>query len=235
MQLVVDLVVRIPFNSESDAFRMSIAFGLVLAASALVWALASPAYGVVVFASGVAAGIAFELSGRSSDSGAALREATHAPHPDAGATPGRHLLVVALEELGGETLREELNANGAATAQVDVLVPILASRSHYWSSDVDRERRDAEQRLAASLAWAAEQGFAARGEVGDPDPLVAIEDEMRAFGADEVVVVMNLREHRSWFANRMMSHLVRELDIPVREVVVDAPSHQSQPESGPAA
>lgn len=224
---------RVPFNSESDAFRMSMASGLVLVVSVLVGALASPPYGVVAFAAGVAAGAAFELSGRGIESGSALREATHAPHPEAGTGPGRHLLVVALETLTGDTLREELAAGGGSV-QLDVLVPILVSRSHYWASDVDRERSGAEQRLATSLAWAAEQGFAARGEVGDPDPLVAIEDELRAFGADEVIVVMHARERRSWLASRMIGHLVRELDVPVREVVVgDDALHPGPPLSEP--
>lgn len=195
------------------------ALGLVVAASVLVGALTSRAYGVVVFAAGIAGGITFELSGRRPEAGAALREATHAPHPDAGSGRGRHLLVVALETLGGERLAAELAAAGGPDLQLDVLAPVLSSRSHYWSSDTDRESGDAAQRLEASLAWAAEQGFKARGEVGDSDPLVAVEDELRAFGADEVFVVMHARDHMSWLAGRMLGHLRRELDIPVREFV----------------
>ena len=68
-------------------------------------------------------------------------------------------------------------------------MPIVASRSHSLSGDVDREREETRQRLRASLAWAAGQGFNAKGEVGDPDALLAIEDELRRFGADELVVV----------------------------------------------
>ena len=101
-----------------------------------------------------------------------------------------------------------------------MLAPILASRSHYWASDLDREREEAHERLEASLAWAAEQGFAAKGEVGDPDPLLAIEDELRDFGADEVIIVRHYRERTSWLANRMLGHLARELDVPVREIAL---------------
>ncbi len=28
-------------------------------------------------------------------------------------------------------------------------------------------------------------------------------------------------EHRGWLANRMLAHLSRELDVPVRDVIVD--------------
>jgi hypothetical protein len=137
-------------------------------------------------------------------------------------------------ELGGEALREELAAAGGGDVELDVLVPILASRSHYWASDIDREREEARARLEASLAWAADRGFAAKGEVADPDPLVAVEDELRDFGADEVIIVMPARERTSWLANRMLGHLTRELDVPVREVVIgDEQGRASPPPASP--
>ena len=192
---------------------------MLAGASLFVGLLASRAYGVVVFAAGLAAGITFEFAGRETDRRSALREAADAPHLHGASGGTRHILVVASVTLGGEELRRELEAGGAGV-ELDVLAPILASRSHYWASDVDREREEAHERLEASLAWAAEQGFAAKGEVGDPDPLVAIEDELRDFGADEVIIVTHPGERVSWLANRMLSHLARELDVPVRQIAV---------------
>jgi hypothetical protein len=49
---------------------------------------------------------------------------------------------------------------------------------------------------------------------------VAIEDELRDFGADEVIIVRHPSERTSWLANRMLRHLARELDVPVREIVL---------------
>ena len=60
---------RVPFKTESDAFRVAVALGLLVGASVLVGLLASRAYGVVVFAAGVAAGITFELAGRETGRG----------------------------------------------------------------------------------------------------------------------------------------------------------------------
>jgi hypothetical protein len=211
---------RIPFKTESDAFRVAVALGLVAAASILLGLLTSRAYGIVLFAAGVAAGLVFELAGGESDRGSALREAADAPHPH-GATGGkRHILVVAAESLAGEKLAGELRAGGGTDVELDVLAPILASRSHTLAGDIDRERADAQQRLEASLGWAAAQGFAAKGEVGDEDPLTAIEDELRDFGVNEVVIVRHARERRSWLANRMLGYLAKELQVPVREIVV---------------
>ena len=201
--------------------------GLLVGTAVLVGWLASRAYGVVVFAAGVAAGITFELAGRETGRGSGLQEAADAPHVHGASGGTRHVLVVTSVKLAGEELRRELAAAGGAGVELDVLVPILASRSHYWASDLDREREEARERLEASLAWAAEQGFAAKGEVGDADPLVAIEDELRDFGADEVIVVTHSGERTSWLANRMLGHLARELDVPVREVALGGEQDRS--------
>jgi len=55
---------RIPFKSESDAFRVALALGVLAGAAIVVGVLASRAYGVVLFAAGIAAGVTFELAGR---------------------------------------------------------------------------------------------------------------------------------------------------------------------------
>lgn len=216
----MQIVMRFPLKSEGDAFRMTVALGLAAGSAVLVGWLASPKYGIVMLAAGLAAGLVFEFAGRDAARGSPLRDASHAEHPHGASEGTSHVLVVATTELAGEELCRELTVRGGGV-ELDVLAPILASRSHYWSSDVDREREDARKRLERSLAWAAAHGFTAKGEIGDPDALAAIEDELRDFGADEVIIAMPPGEHQSWLANRMLEHLARELDVPVRDVIVD--------------
>jgi hypothetical protein len=210
---------RIPFKTETDAFRVAAALGLLLGVSVVVGALSSLPYGVVVFAAGCAAGLVFELAGRETvDHG--LRDAASAPHSH-GPGPGtRHVLVVAERTLAGEELRRQLQPEPGVAVELDVLSPVMASRAHHWAGDVDREREQAQVRLKASLAWAVQQGFVAKGEVGDPDAIGAIEDELRDFGADEVIIVTHPSKRTSWLANRMLSHLKKQLEVPVREIVM---------------
>ena len=72
----------------------------------------------------------------------------------------------------------------------DVLarLPALNSRLRTWTSDEDGARAAAQARLDASLARLAARGVNARGEIGDGDPLQALEDALREFPADEIVV-----------------------------------------------
>ena len=74
-----------------------------------------------------------------------------------------------------------------------MLAPVLTSRAHYAVSDVDHELEHARTRLERSLAWASAHGITARGRVGDPSARTAIEDELRDFGADEIIVVTHRR------------------------------------------
>jgi hypothetical protein len=217
---------RVPFKTETDAFRVAAALGLLLGVSIIVGVLSSSPYGVVVFAAGCAAGLVFELSGRETFDHA-LRDAASAPHPHGPGSGKRHVLVVAERTLAGEELRRQLQPEPGVAVELDVLSPVMASRVHHWAGDVDAERRQAQVRLDASLAWAAQEGFVARGEVGDPDAMGAIEDELRDFGADEVVIVTHPRERTSWLANRMLSHLKSQLEVPVREIVLSEQPDQS--------
>ena len=221
---------RIPFKTETDAFRVAAVLGLLLGVSIMVGVLSSLPYGVVVFAAGCAAGLVFELSGRETV-GHGLRDAASAPHRH-GPGPGRrHVLVIAERALAGGELRRQLQPEAGVELELDVLSPVMASRLHHWAGDVDRERMQARVRLEASLAWADEQGFVAKGEVGDADAMGAIEDELREFGADEVVIVTHPSERTSWLANRMLSHLKKQLEVPVREIVMGEELDGSPPAS----
>ena len=224
---------RIPFKTETDAFRVAAALGLLLGLSIIVGVLSSLPYGVVVFAAGCAAGVVFELAGRDTPEHA-LRDAAAAGRAH-GPGPGkRHVLVVAERALAGEELRTQLQLRGRTEVELDVLSPVMASRAHHWAGDVDRELEEAQARLQASLRWAKEQGFVAKGEVGDHDAMRALEDELREFGADEVIIVTEASERTNWLASRMLGQLKTQLEVPVREILVpdeqgEQPAWQDSP------
>src|SRR5690349_11791291 len=102
---------RIPFKTETDAFRVAAALGLLTGIAVVVGVLSSRAYGVVVFAAGIAAGMTFELAGRESRDGSTLSDAAHGPHPRGGGDRERHVLVIAGTVLSGEPLADELKGS----------------------------------------------------------------------------------------------------------------------------
>lgn len=214
---------RAPIRSESDAFNVTLGGALLVVIAFVVGWLTVPLAGVAVFvlASVLAAMAYLHVAG--SDPTPVLRDAAHAPHPPRSLPGERHVLVVANEALSGMELRERILRHGQHV-EVDVLAPVLTSHVHYGVSDIDHELKEARLRLERSLAWADTLNIAVRGEVGDPSPITAVEDELRDFGADEVIVVTHPRERQTWQERDQLERLRRELDVPVTHVAVSGGS-----------
>jgi hypothetical protein len=99
---------------------------------------------------------------------------------------------------------------------------VLQSRTHFFTTDIDREREDARRRLATTLAWARERGLEAHGHVGDAiDPLASLADELRSFDVDRLVVTTLPTARAGWVELGMLEHLRDELDLPLTHVVID--------------
>ena len=212
---------RAPFGSEAGAFRFTLAAAVVSGASVVIGWLDAPLAGLVVFAAATVSAALSRLRVALRDRPASLRRAMgEAALNPAGRHAGPHVLVVANEALAGAELTDLIRQHGGEHLEVDVLAPVLASPLHYAVSDIDREFAEARTRLERSLAWAREHKIVARGEVGDPNPTTALEDELRTFGADEVIVVTHPRDRETWQERGELARLRRELDVPVTHVVV---------------
>ncbi|HEV8687661.1 MAG TPA: universal stress protein [Gaiellaceae bacterium] len=136
-------------------------------------------------------------------------------------TNPRRILVVANETVAGEALADEVRARVRDETEVMVVCPALNSRLRHWTSDEDPARTAAQDRLQASLERLAETGVDARGLVGDADPLQAIADALRDFGADEIVISTHPPERSHWLARNITERAQRLFGLPVTHVVVD--------------
>ena len=100
-----------------------------------------------------------------------------------------------------------------AEPEVLVLAPATNRPLAEWLSDVEEARFDAQRRLALSLGTLAAAGIEARGHVGDPDPVLAVEDELRSYPAREVVLVAGPDAPED-----ALAELTRRLPLPVRRL-----------------
>jgi len=205
---------RNPFRSEAEAFRfllVIIAYGalIVIGSRINVW------LGLAVFL--VSAGIfAWWIIFR----GRPEQPVVTAPPPH---PPGeRRILVVANETVGGRALLSELRrrVEGKPT-DVLVVCPALNSRLKHWTSDEDAARAAAQARLEASLAAMHAAAIEARGEIGDDDPLQAIDDALRTFAPDELVISTHPEGRSNWLERGVVSGARERFALPVTHVVVD--------------
>lgn len=102
----------------------------------------------------------------------------------------RRVLVLAAEPVLAQPIVAELRRHlaNAEDAQVMVVAPALAdSPLKHAMGDVDEGRERAERVLATSLNELDETS--PEGRIGDADPILAIEDALAEFPADEIIVV----------------------------------------------
>ena len=108
-----------------------------------------------------------------------------AEHRDA----GRRVLVVATAEATPRSATRVAELAGDA-ADVRLLVPVRAGALQRWLSAEDEPRADAERRLAHAAGALVAAGLPVSGSIGDSDPSQALEDELRSYPADEVIVLI---------------------------------------------
>jgi hypothetical protein len=210
---------RNPIRSEADAFYLALGSAGLIGASLVLGALVDPLVGAALFAGGLIGAFVRQVSTKDPDRRRPLRESA-AEGRRAGPATGRRVLVVANRTLQGEELAAILRRR-ARDAELRVLAPILVSRAHYIASDVDQELTKTRERLAAALAWLKDEGFEASGKVGDPNVAFgAVEDELRQFAVDEIVISTYPPGKSNWLETGIVEHLREELDIPVTHVLV---------------
>jgi nucleotide-binding universal stress UspA family protein len=204
-----------PLRSEEEAFRFLIAsiayFGAIVIASVAggTWVALG------VFIALTAAVLAWWARARSE-----VQTEKTLPRPHAAGE--RRILVIANETVGGHTLRSAiLERSLDVREEVLVVTPALNSPIRHWVSDDDDARAAAQERLEKSLAQLAAAGVEARGEVGDGDPLQAIADALRTFGADEIIISTHPEGRSNWLERGIVEHARERFAVPITHVVVD--------------
>jgi hypothetical protein len=210
-----------PLKSEEDAFRFTL----------IVVALLAPVVVVAIaFNTGVALGVAgglalglvvglFVLKRDEPRSKAALR-----PRP----ADGTHrILVVANETLSGRALRSEISGHShGGRTELRVVCPALNSKVKHWTNEEDEARAKAQERLQQLLAQLRGEGFDADGDIGDDDPVQAMEDALRRFPADEVIISTHPVGRSNWLEHDVVNRAQERFDLPVTHVVVDLDREQ---------
>jgi hypothetical protein len=129
------------------------------------------------------------------------------------------LVVVAQAAQGEELRRRVLGLSRGRRLELCVLAPAFAeSGLEYIASDVDRGIQRALDRLERSLdemCW--EQVVASRGEVGEADPMLAIDTALVTFPADEIVLVPS-PERDQWAEKELFQRVCERFDLPVWEI-----------------
>jgi hypothetical protein len=216
--------VKNPFRSEAEAYRFVLGTVVYFAAIVIATAVGGRWWGLGVFVV-VTVAVLLWVFRREVRERPAL-----APSRNRSVEGERRILVVANETVAGGALRDAIKAAAeGARANVLVVAPALNTKLRHWTSDEDQARAAAEDRLARSCRELDRLGINARGEVGDADPLQAMEDALRTFGAEMIIVSTHPEGRSNWLERGVVSGARERFAVPIKHVVVDLEAESPAP------
>jgi hypothetical protein len=216
--------VKNPFRSEAEAYRFVLGTVVYFAAIVIATAVGGRWWGLGVFVVVTVAVLLWVFRRE-------VRERpVLAPSRNRSVEGERRILVVANETVAGGALRDAIMAAAeGARANVLVVSPALNTKLKHWTSDEDQARAAAEERLARSCRELERLGIDARGEVGDADPLQAIEDAQRTFGAEMIIISTHPQGRSNWLERGVVSGARERFSVPITHVVVDLEAESPAP------
>jgi GABA permease len=134
-------------------------------------------------------------------------------------TRAHHLLVIANETLAGTGVVEAVERLVARDGEVLVVCPVLVGRSRYWTSDLSAGIDEARARLLGSLESLRARGVASEGVVGDGHPLLAVEDALRTFPCDRILIVTHPPARSVWLERRLVARARARFSLPVSHAI----------------
>ena len=132
-----------------------------------------------------------------------------------------NLLVLLLEDGHTPQLQQALAERSNGTPSVRVVAPAHVSAAQWLATDEDAARFEAETRVLET-EWALGDEAHVDGGAGESDPVLAAEDALRTFPADEILLVGGSEDGG-------VERSLRELGLPVTRVPVGARIRQRRP------
>ena len=134
---------------------------------------------------------------------------------------GKKILALVSEPVSSDALRSALG-DGTDDAEVMVVAPALDSRTRFWTSDNDEAIARADKVQQETVERLSEDDVDAVGDTGEADPLLALQDALATFPADEVVVFTRPEGDRNWAEGNLLEQARDQLSVPVRHMEVEA-------------
>jgi hypothetical protein len=135
--------------------------------------------------------------------------------------PGNHILVVTTASVDPGTLREKVLGHvGDESAEVKIVAPASDVSPLQWLANDEDEAREEAAQQAEQAAEAMEPATVVETEVGDSDPVQAVEDALRTFHADQIVLVKASGDEEGWLEEDSASAAYERFGIPVTQLSV---------------
>jgi hypothetical protein len=129
----------------------------------------------------------------------------------------RKILALVAEPISGDALKSALR-DGGDDPEVMVVAPAIDSKPRFWASDSDEAIARADAVQQETVERMAEDEVDAVGDTGESDPLLALQDALATFPAEEIVIVTHPEDERNWAEEELVEQAQGRFSVPVRRV-----------------
>lgn len=142
----------------------------------------------------------------------------------------RRLLVVITTEVADDVLRDLARSHAGDDAEILVVAPASHISRLDWLTNAEDDARTEAASLAVKTAGATPTEHV-EARVGDSDPLKAIEDALRTFVADEILVVTHPDDQAGWLEEGTGATAQARFSLPITRVTVAEDGSLARPGS----
>ncbi len=132
----------------------------------------------------------------------------------------KKILALVAEPVSADALRSALG-DDAESGEVLVVAPALADKKRFLLADPDPAIDRAEEVQQETVERLDEAGVDAAGDTGESDPLLAIQDALATFPADEIVLFTHPEGRENWLEEGLVERASEQFEAPVRHLTVE--------------
>src|SRR5690349_6990892 len=110
----------------------------------------------------------------------------------------KKILALVSEPISADALRSAIGQEDADQSEVLVVAPALNTKTRFFLADPDPAIERAEEVQQETVERLDEEGIDAAGDTGEADPLLALQDALMTFDADEVVLFTHASGNQNW-------------------------------------
>jgi hypothetical protein len=132
----------------------------------------------------------------------------------------KKIIALVSEPISGQALKSAVGSD-AVDAEVLVVAPALNSKFKFLTSDPDEAIARAEQVQEETVERLDEEGIDAAGDTGESDPMLALQDALQTYDADEIVLCMHGENGRNWQEEGVVEEARERFGKPVKQLVVE--------------
>jgi hypothetical protein len=129
------------------------------------------------------------------------------------------LLVVTTAPVPQDDLRQRIHAHAGEDAEILVVAAASEISRLNWLTNAEDDAHGEAAERAEATAEAMPTG-AVKTRVGDSDPVKAIEDALRTFPADEIIIVTRSDDEAEWLEEGSGEEAQNRFSLPVTHLVV---------------